>query len=59
MKLTEVPEPSMRRFIKPKNAKRKSYKVSKLIRSRAVRRALNRDHSLTGNIYKLHHGHEY
>ena len=39
----EQPEPHLRRALQPKRAKRKSYKIDKILRNRAIIRELNRD----------------
>lgn len=59
MKLTEEIEVSLRYKINSKKAFRSSNRIVKKIRSRACRRVLNRDLTSSGNIFKIHRGHEY
>lgn len=59
MKLFEQFEPHLRRSMMPKNAKRKSYKKDKILRNRALRRALNRNFSLGKEILNRVRGWEF
>lgn len=59
MKLFEKAEPKFLQEHRPKKAKRKSYKIQKILQNRAVRRATNRNFSLGKEICSRNLGYEY
>lgn len=59
MKLFEKMQPRFLKEIRPKGAKRKSYKKDKILLNRAIRRELNRNFQLGKEICSRNLGYEY